>query len=122
MRGHLRKQAPSWSQGTPTPEAAVLDQWVTGNIAMSEQVSGGMQQGGEREKHSNLQGSDQDRRAVDRGQGEGTRKDRHTEVTQTLSAWGSEVKMERKRDESVKEPVPETDPNGSRRKKWEEAG
>lgn len=42
---------------------------------------------------------------------------RDTQKSPRLSAWGSEVKVERKRDESVKEPVPETDPNGSREEK-----
>lgn len=53
------------------------------------------------------------------------RRDTHTQVTQSLGAWGERGKMERKRDERVKEAiiesVPETDPNGSRKENGEEA-
>ena len=83
-----------------------------------------MQQGGggrgerERGKQCHLEGPGKGRGEVC---GVNTSERRDIQVTQTPGCWGKRGKMERKRDEGVKEaiiePAPETDPNGSKEDK-----
>lgn len=78
-----------------------------------------MQQGGERERSTLIWKGQNMAGKLWRGvRGKGTGKEGCTEVIQRRGACKERGQMERKRDERVKEaiiePVPETDPNGSR--------